>query len=159
MKATIGAHGDININIVDILDQMNDEDKQEIIEYFAWQSPIWNELLRGIKEEYSSEHFNGSIHRMREAFFQGEDVDYSLRRVIDSFMSTVLHLQQKVREQEKRLLAWRFWYEKYIEKWPLPVPFSHTDLQFVKDKEVDEFMSANGLDKLYKESNEDEEGS
>jgi hypothetical protein len=146
MKATIDEQGNIQISLIDLLDQMEDEAKQQVIEHFAWASPIWNELVQGVTGEYAAEGFNGNIYRMREAFFQSEDAPEALRQTIGSLLNAIRHLQQRERAYTKALGKWRQWYRDHEQYGRSPVPFPRWDLEWSTPHEITAFMERNHLE-------------
>ena len=158
MKATIDDQGNIQISIIDLLDQMDDESKQQVIEHFAWTSPIWHELVQGVSNEYAAESFNGDIFKMRMAFFQGGNVPEALRETISSLLNTIKHLQQRERAYTKTLGEWRKWYIANMPAHRQPVPFPRWDLEWALPHEVSMFLERNGLLDLEFETEEADDG-
>jgi hypothetical protein len=146
MKATIDEQGNIQVNLIDLLENMDDEAKQQAIEHFAWQSPIWHELVQGVCQEYAAESFNGNIFKLRQAFFQSEDAPEALRQTIGSLLSTIRHLQQRERAYTQALGKWRLWYERNMPAHRCPVPFPRWDLEWPTPHEVTMFMERNYLE-------------
>jgi hypothetical protein len=148
MKAEIDEYGNIKINIIDLIDQLDDEQKQEIAGHFAWHSPIWNELVRAVADEYAAENFNSNIYKMRLAFFQSADVPRTLRQTIKALLTTILHLQQSVRVYTNANGQWRQWFHEHHPGKGDPVPFPRRELGWPDNKEISDFMQKTGIDGL-----------
>lgn len=162
MKAGIDENGNITLSLIGILESMDDDAKQQVIDHFAWHSPIWNELVQGVRDKYASINSNSGIYKMRLAFFQGANVPEALRETIASLLNAIKHLNEKERAYTKALSQWRLWWSNNKQAYsssPVPFPNWKTDLGiWAGDDNVRVFLERNGLVGMF-EDDEVEDGS
>lgn len=154
MEITIDDNGNIQIGIAELIEQMTDDDKQHMIEHFAWQSPIWKELVHGACEAYAGGNFNSDIFEMRKEFFQSEFAPEVLRQTMASLLTTIKHLQQQKQAYTSALGKWRKWYGDHMPATRQPVPFPRWDINLVRPHEVTAFMERNHLSDLFEAATE-----
>lgn len=143
MKLTVS--GDkLQFDLYELVEEMDDETREEMIAHFSWTSQIWNELKHQICENYAARNMNDRIFELRCALFQSEHAPEALRQTVKSLLDTVKHLQAKERAYSNTLGKWRKWYQ---ERFPArePVPFPQYDLEWTLDQDVRDFMERNGL--------------
>ena len=146
MRTEIDENGNITVNLIGVLERMSDTSKQQVIEHFAWHSPIWNELVQGVCNEYAAESFNSGIYEMRLAFFQGDNVPEALRETIRSLLNAIKQLNERERAYTAALAKWRLWWSNNKSAYsspPVPFPDWKTDWAGADDVRV--FMERNGL--------------
>ena len=144
MKTELDERGNLSINVIDLFEQMDEEQKQTLVEHFAWHSPIWAELVQAVQDEYAAENFNSNLYKMRLEFFQSDSVPEQLRYTIKSLLNTILHLRQRERAYTNALGQWRKWYLERYQNGE-PVPFPRCDLEFTGSDALKAFMERNGL--------------
>ena len=144
MKTELDERGNLSINVIDLFDQMDEEQKQTLVEHFAWHSPIWAELVQAVQDEYAAENFNSNLYKMRLAFFQSDSVPEQLRYTIKNMLNTILHLRQRERAYTNALGQWRKWYLERVGH-NEPVPYPRYDLEWTVGDELEAFMERNGL--------------
>jgi len=145
MRTEIDENGNITVNLIGILERMSDTSKQQVIEHFAWHSPIWNELVRGVRNEYAAENFNAGIYEMRLAFFQGDNVPEALRETVKSLLNAIKHLNERERAYTAALAKWRLWWDRNMPAHRQPVPFPDWETDWAGDGDVLAFLKRNGL--------------
>ena len=152
MKATIDEKGDITLNLIDILENMDADAKQQVIEHFAWHSPIWAELVQGVRSEYAATNFNSKIYEMRLAFFQGDNVPETLRETIKSLLNAIKQLNERERAYTEALNQWRLWWSNNKSAYSSPpVPFPDWKTDWVGGDEVRAFLKRNGLAGMFED--------
>ena len=151
MKAEIDENGRITISLIDVLEHMSADGKQQVIEHFAWQSPIWNELVQGVRNTYAAENFNSAIYKMRLAFFQGDNVPEALRETIMSLLNAIKHLNERERAYTAALSEWRLWWSRNMPAHRQPVPFPDWRVDWVGSDDVRAFLERNGLAGVFEE--------
>ena len=144
MKAEV-ENGTLKINITDLIDQIDEDSRQEIIEAFAWQSAIWYEIQDAVCSEYAAENYNDQIYRLRLAFLQSEDAPELIRYTIKSLLATIKHLRQRDCAIAKADGEWRTWFCAHHPNTRIPVAFPRNDLGWVDSEELGEFLKRNGL--------------
>ena len=154
MKAEIDGNGRITISLIDVLEHMSADGKQQVIEHFAWQSPIWNELVQGVRNTYAAENFNSAIYKMRLAFFQGDNVPEALRETIKSLLNAIKHLNERECAYTTALSEWRLlWSQNMPATRPLPFPDWRVD--WVGNDDVRAFLERNGLAGMFEVNDAD----
>lgn len=146
MRTTIDEQGNIQINLIDLLENMEPEEKQKVIEHFAWQAPILEEIKRAVCEEYAAENYNDVFHKLRLAFMQHEDAPELMRYAVKSLLNTIKHLKQREREMHNAVGKWRLWFSNNRRpEEQIPVPYPRVDLEWVGHAELVEFLKSSGL--------------
>ena len=151
MKAEIDGNGRITISLIDVLEHMDADAKQQVIEHFAWQSPIWHELVQGVRSEYASTSLNSKIYEMRLAFFQGDNVPEALRQTIRSLLNAVECLHERERAYTTALGQWHDWWSRNMSMSPRPVPFPDWKTDWAGSDDVRAFLERNGLAGMFED--------
>jgi hypothetical protein len=68
-ECKIDNHGNIKINIYDLLDNLSEEDSLTIIEAFSWTDDVYKKVVENVRNTYSAPNYNDGIYQLRKAFF------------------------------------------------------------------------------------------
>lgn len=155
-KIKVTDNGEILISIYDIIASLSDEDKQKVVEHFAWQSPLFNEVKEIILNEWAGPNWNDQIHKIRVAFLTGEDADKRVSAVVRQLLAYLKHAQATVDAWEstywKFYHAWNNFYNQsnwHEERKPFPIEKpAHISLDFPSDTEVKEYIDENTKEEL-----------
>ncbi len=158
IKIKVDDKGNLTINACDLFETLEDDSKKEIIAALAWESPMWDELKRGIKEDYARPSWNDDIWKLRLAFLQGEDIDVNVRDAIRELLSINKKLNVDMNKWRDAYYKWYHWwsnYTRYDDKArPLPsdapgyesVTATNTELETVlKELGITQDIMANPL--------------
>ena len=117
----------MEIDLVQLFEQMDDEDKEKIIESLAWESPLYNAIGEIVRNEYAAPRYNNDLFRLRVEFLTGEGREDRIKDVVEKLL----------RENKKLEANLDLWKNAYREnsRWlwsehQLRAPASSPDLVF-----------------------------
>jgi hypothetical protein len=159
MKTTV-VDGKLQVDLCALFEEMDTDEKNAVIAHLAWDSPIFEELKRGVREEYAGENYNDTIYRLRLAFLQDEDVHDKISETVKQLLRTIKHLRNERDGYSDRFWKYHHWYRDHFDATP---PFDSPDYQpvDVSNEELEEVFKAMGVtaemtEKPLKENNETE---
>lgn len=88
--------GNISINFFDILNQLDDEQKKELVSDGGWWSFIEEEMATNIVEEFSRESYNEAYTRLRTKILNSE----SMPRLIREWSVSIIESKERAKEAE-----------------------------------------------------------
>jgi inhibitor of KinA sporulation pathway (predicted exonuclease) len=143
MNLKLDEKGNVLLNLSDIVDElMGDADSdtcQEILEYFAWQKPMFKYVIDKLCDEYSRDNYNTSIAKYRKDFLtkiQQSQIDY--------YSSVIANkLEDFKRHNDKYWELYHYVSDKLSDEDRRNMPTIFTDI---------EFDFRNELEKIIKES-------
>jgi hypothetical protein len=68
-ECKIDNHGNIKINIYDLLDNLSEEDRLTMIEAFSWTDDVYKKVIENVRNAYATPNCNDNIYKLRKAFF------------------------------------------------------------------------------------------
>ena len=148
LKVKVDDKGNLTINACDLFETLEDDSKKEIIAALAWESPMWDELKRGIREEFAGENYNVDIYRLRLAFLQDEDIDKNIKDLIRELLSINKRLNSQMNDWRDAYYKWYHWYanaNRYGAPLPLPAETPKYKYAAVTDSELETVLKALGI--------------
>jgi len=101
--------GVLEINIPDIIADLPNEDRAELAKLHLWDSILWQELKNSVTNEYTTESYNSSIHRLRIEILTGEGAEKMIKNTISGILSdqkSAAHYSKKYRDALWKLERW-----------------------------------------------------
>lgn len=143
----------MSINIVDLLEAMDEEGRQEVINHFAWDDAIWKEVKRMFADEFSAPSWNANIHEARLELLKSRFAGDTLSRVVKYLLYENATLRNRNTELDKVYWAWRAWYSNqrgyYKDQYDMelaPAPkYDQPGLTHLSDNHVGKFLLAEGI--------------
>lgn len=142
----------MTINIIDLLEAMDEEGRQEIISHFAWEGKIWDEVKRMFADEFAAPSWNANIHEARLEFLKARFAGDTLARVVKELLNELARVKNNNAELDKAFWAWRNWYQ-YLRGWLAdrdmkpsePPAIVHPTLVHLKDSDVLKWLESLGV--------------
>jgi hypothetical protein len=75
-------HGDMSINLLDYLNELLPETKEELLADHGWWPFVCSEMSKDIKQGLASKNFNSRIFEMRQALLQSDVLPEILRMFV-----------------------------------------------------------------------------
>lgn len=101
--------GVLEINIPEILAQLDQEDLESIAQLHAFESAIWNEIKRGLRDEFTTQNYNSNIHRLRIELLSGDGADRVLKNTVAGILrdqTSAEHYMKHYRDAYWKLRNW-----------------------------------------------------
>ena len=132
LKAKVDEKGNLSINAYDLFASLEEDIQKEIIDGLVWESPMWKEIERLVKEEYAGENYNDTIYRLRLLFLQDKDVDENIRNVIHELLTINKRLNKQLNDWRDAYYKWCRWHnDKYNGMNYEPVPVGSPKYEYV----------------------------
>jgi hypothetical protein len=77
-ECKLDSHGNVKISIYELIEEMNGEDKEQMIEILGWQHPVYRQVIKNIRDTCAGKSYNEDMFRLRKAFFTMELEDYHI---------------------------------------------------------------------------------
>lgn len=139
-------NGRVTFNLVDMLTELEPEEKEEIVSHFAWQDPIWHEIKRMVAEEFAAKGYNSRIHELRIEFLRSDYVKDNIARAVESLLEQIAQLEDDCRDYRKNLWKWESWYRDSYRYEPFPIEYQRTPpLCFLNTSTALKFLESEGV--------------
>ncbi len=149
IKIKVDDKGNLTINACDLFETLEDDSKKEIIAALAWESPMWDELKRGIKEDFAGANYNDEIYKARLAFLQGKDIDRNIKNIIRELLSINKRLNSQLGEWKDTYYKWYHWHaeknDRYGSYEPTPVESPKYECVTATNTELEAVLKALGI--------------
>ena len=99
--------GNLFFNFFDIIDQLDDETKKQILSDAGWFSFITHEMARSIVEEFSRENYNRIYTDLRGIIINSE----SMPKVIREWAESLIESRESAKEESG------YWQSSYYKLW------------------------------------------
>lgn len=138
-------NGKVSFDLLDLLIELEDEAKEEIVCHFAWHDAIWDEIKRLVRDEFAAKNYNSKIHELRIEFLRSDSVKENIAHVVESLLEQITHLENSNRDIQKTLWRWESWYRERYEFQPYPVTKERTELKFLSTSAAMKFLDGVGV--------------
>lgn len=139
--------GVLEINIPDILAQLDQDDLKSIGQLHAFDSAIWNEIERRLRDEVTSSNFNGNLHKLRIELFVGDGSDRILRKLVHGILFDKNSAERGKDFYRKNYWQLRRWCNENLtlgKQRTMPDEIKMEDATYVKDVDVEKAIESAG---------------
>lgn len=116
MQIKITDAGIMELDVVEFLEHLEPEQVEELIKRYAWSSPIWDELKRGMLHDYAGQSWNSSIWNLRMLWLRGPDADKRILAVLSSLLEQIQRAERMQWQAETGLRRVWSWLYKTFER-------------------------------------------
>ena len=106
--------GTVTIDILDLLRNLNDEQRDELV----WDGGYWPfispELLKDISDTFSGKSYNNTIHKLREDLLSSEYAPELIKNFVKGLVRDFVSDIQYKSEYEKAY--WKIFHDKHFQK-------------------------------------------
>jgi hypothetical protein len=140
-------NGKISFDLLDLLTDLEGEEKDAIVEHFAWHDAIWEEIKRLVRDEFAAKNYNSKIHELRLEFLRSDGVKENIARVVESLLEEITHLENQRRDLQKNIWRWESWFRGFDANryQPFPIQYERTGLEFLSTTAAMKFLDSVGV--------------
>jgi len=136
------SNGAITIDLLDVIRQLTEEQRKEMMFDGGWWSFISKEMFRDITEGFAGENFNPVIHEFRKSLLTSDAMPPILRRFMESVVrDTVSRIQYLKRYEEAYWTIYHAVRENNELRKMANDAYVKTEISFSKSKWVNEFVT------------------
>lgn len=136
--------GTLEINIPEIIADLDEEDREELARVHAFESAIWEEIKRSVKNDVASEGFYDTIHRLRIELLSGDGADRILKKTVRGILSDLDSAKRSAKHYRDSCFEMRRWVNDNIpreERADMPDEVEWGKITFVRNADVDKAIA------------------
>ena len=101
--------GVLEINIPEIIAQLDEEDREALARLHTFESVMWEELKRAVRDDYATQTYYSTIHKLRIEMLSGDGADKILKKTVRGILidlSRAEHYSKHNRDALWKLQQW-----------------------------------------------------
>lgn len=138
--------GRLSLNLWELIERLDEDEKNDLAKDFAWSSPAWEEMCRAVRKDTSGECYNPDLYRMRLNFLQSEDAPRQTRKVIEELMRLIVWAKKREEVAWNAFQEVRQWWREKYETDNFPFKAERAEMPSINAEHVIEFMKNYGIE-------------
>ncbi len=136
--------GTLEINIPEIIADLDEEDREELARLHTFDSAIWEEIKRSVKNQVASDGYYDTIHRLRIELLSGDGADKVLKATVRGILSDMKNVKRSAKYYRDKYIEMRRWCGDNLsleQRSKMPDEVEWDDWQYIRDADVDKAIA------------------